>query len=441
MYSFFEWLKKVQNEEMMTAAPATKPITVPTTKPKPSGPPVPWKPVNPPLKQPKAKDEKKKLILHREVYERDVDSYVRQFASNLIRNKDNPLGKNPLTAMSGEKLIKRGYETFRPQFDEAGYSTDQMQLMRRVFGILNDIKRIESRHRKKLEQAAVELAAKHTGFPEEVFHAYLNREPEQGGSYVQQQMNPPKKELAQMTDNLRHHINRRINMNLLSQGHALHIMDEMHMEIKDILEKIDPSLPRKYKELSVGTKGTYYFTQSIQAAQEAANRADATVGEVEIDTNPETEQPEIYATGQTFPFLLQELIKGAMDMAAGHAFEGLSEKEKNTVTHHADRFEDEPWHFIMGVPLWHDFLKLVPKEYKGGPELFKVVAQLAHKDPKFVNQTLQDAIEDLHGGHDPAKFQQVVHDLMDEYRQHESGESEWSPDNEDEDEDQEYETR
>ena len=434
MYSFFEWLKKVQKEEAMSAAPATKPEpkTIPApTKPKPNTRPSPWAPPNPATDQPKA--EKKKLILTREVYERDVNPFVRKFASELIRNRDNPMGLNPLTAMEGEYLIKKGYERFRPEFDAAEYRTDSN--MNEVRRILSQIVQIEQSHAKELEQHAVDLAHKQTGFPKEFFHAFLNKKPDQGGSYAAQQMNPKKKETLPVDPRMRQEINKRINMNLLTQGHALHSMDALHYEIKKELEKIDKKLPELYKKLSIGTKGTYYFTNSIQAAQQAYNRAAATVGEVELAKNPKTNQVEIYASAMTFPFLVQELIKGAMDMAASHQFTGMNDKEKNTILSHADRFEDEPWHFIIGVPLWHQFLEMIPKEYANGPQMMHVVMQLARKDSQFVNKALLDAIGELRATNDKTEINNIINDLMQELKDHEEEDNQWQ--NQENDDDQE----
>ena len=464
MYSFFEWLKKVQNEEAMAAAPATKPPVKPAppiTTPKPNTKPRPWyNPPNPATDQPKA--EKKKLILQTEVYERDVDPYVRRFASEMVRNREHPFGLNPLTAMNGERLIKKGYEDFRPAYDAHGYSPNQA--MMQVFRVLGEINKIESKHKKKLEEAAVKLASKYTGIPEEYFHAYLSRtpSPEEGAGerYSNLQMNPKKRETLPVTPELRDQINKRINLNLLTQGHALHIMDFLHEDIKDTLEAINKDLPKLYTKLSLGTKGTYYFTDSIKQAQSAAARAGSSVGEVNLVKKPETDQVEIHAHGVTFPFLVQELIKGAMDLAASNQFTNLSEKEKNTILAHADKFEDEPWHFIMGVPMWQHFLDMLPEEYvNNSQKTMQIVAAFAQKDPKVANKILQDAIEELHGTRDTTKINQVIRDMIDEFENPTSSDdtgetdegsdwtpdtdddSDWSPDKEDEDEDEEYEKR
>lgn len=463
MYSFFEWLKKVQNEEAMATAPATKPPVKPAppiTTPKPNTRPRPWNPPNPLTDQPKA--EKKKLILQTEVYERDVNPYVRKFASEMVRNREHPFGLNPLTAMNGERLIKQGYESFRPAYDEHGYSPNQA--MMQVFRVLGEINQIEMRHKKKLEEAAVKLASKYTGYPEDVFHAYLSRKPEKdegaGESYSNLQMNPKKRETLPVTPELRDQINKRINLNLLTQGHALHVMDFLHEDIKDTLEAINKDLPKLYTKLSLGTKGTYYFTDSIKQAQSAAARAGSSVGEVNLSKNPKTDKVEIYAQAITFPFLVQELIKGAMDLASSYQFTNMSDKEKNTIAHHADRFEDEPWHFIMGVPLWQNFLDMLPEQYVNNPRMIMdIFMMISRKDPKFVNKVLQDAIEELHSTSDTTKINQIIHDLVDELENptdtDDTGEtdegsdwtpdndddSDWSPDKEDEDEDEEYEKR
>ena len=465
----------------MTTVTPTKPKPTTTPRPSPSKP-DPFNPKPLPIHEPKAKKHhrKKKLIDEllgiKEVYERDTVPYVRNFFGSLIRGSrggDTPLHSNPVTAMHGERLAKKHYDENRPKYDVEGFSKSDAAVME-LINAIGEIERIEAPHRTRLEQAAISLVAEHTGIPENRFRAFLNRDivdstgardnpyarrqrelqnrreddeddeiPDMGQPEGQDEEGDEGEQPRQrnQTNNLKHHIDRLTNLNLLTQGHALSTIDNLHYKIKEVLENIDPRLVPKYKKIGVGFKGIYFFTGLCQMFQNAALRQQGAVGEVDVRFENDNEgmaMPNeggggqrkvgiIYARGACFPILVQELVKGAMDLVTTHANENLTDKQLKVVKKHtSERFQDEPWHFMIGPPLWKEFLQFVPPQYRQGKKLMTVIMQLARHDPEFVNKSLRDALDEIHATGNTTEIQRIITELMEEI---EEEEEQYEPEN------------
>lgn len=431
---FTEWLRNRRFAEGASPEAPTKPITTPSRpKPKPDKP-VPWLPTKPD-RLPKAKDEdededdykpKKKRIV-REVYERDVKPYVKNFFSGLIRGGDRtPMHSNPLTAMHGERLVKKYYDEIRPKYDEHQFPISDA-VLHQLFGLLNQIQSIEAQHREELKQEAIRLVSEHTGIPEEFFKAFLNEEMEGGSSYKKAQDENNDEDTVPITPEIKQHIDRMTNFNILTQGHSLGTMDKLHFKIKEILDNIDPRLSNLYKKVSIGIQGNYFFTNMAELFQQAFNRKAGAIGEEEIRKD-EDGTARVYAKGKCFPVLVQELLKGAMDLVTSHAHEGLPDDVINTIKKHTDaRYQDEPFHFLLGPPLWKEFLKMVPPQYRQGEKMMQVIMQLARKDPKFVNDEIRKALEELQATNDTTTIHRIITELMEELEDHDEDNDEEEP--------------
>lgn len=96
--------------------------------------------------------------------------------------------------------------------------------------------------------------------------------------------------------------------------------------------------------------------------------------------------------------------------------------------HTSERFQDEPWHFMIGPPLWKEFLQFVPKEYKQGKKLMTVIMQLARHNPEFVNKSLRDALDEFERseGTNTTEIQRIITELMQEI---EEEEEQYEPEN------------
>lgn len=364
-----------------------------------------------------------------------VDSHVRNFRDNIRQH--GTYGKNALTAMVGKDLMDAGYQDFLVKNRQAGLPEDNSIAMN-VWNNLNKVKSLEKSHKEQLERLAIDLVADYMNLDKSLFHAEL-ADNLQHSRYVaiQGKTEKPDYEMAEITPQLQKHIDRRNNLYLLSTGHALDIMDKLHFEKKEDLEKIDANLPELYKKLSLGTRGTYYFTRNVEAYKSPQNRRQGAVGEADLKWNEDNQRWEIYGTAITFPFLVQELVKGAMNYVASHSYWNLSDAEKNTVIHHTGKSEDEPYQFLMGPQMWQYMLKALPKDLKTKENLNDIHFILSTIEPEETNNLLRRMVEEMHSGGKAPEFENSMRDELEKLhelrRKEEMGEQEEGPEQEDDD--------
>jgi hypothetical protein len=323
--------------------------------------------------------------------DQNVHKHVKDFHRDILRHPT--FGKNALTAMHGKSLIDKGHEHQVEKQRTAGVPTDNNVGTAAISNVMN-LMRIEAPYKADLEKEAIRLAAKHTGFPEDLFHAKLTKDMTQTRYAQMQDDDDSDENLPKIDQNMKHNVDRRHNIGLLSQGHALHSMDTMFADMDKKFKDV-PSLHDAYKKLSLQTKGTYYYTGNIEAFGNKQNRKLGAVGECDVRENPETGRLEIYATAITFPFLLQELIKGAMEFTAAHTHNDLDDEQSVALSAHTNRFKDEPYEFLMGPQLWRYLVKALPPELNHGPALMDVVFVLSTMNAQESNYILRKMVEDM----------------------------------------------
>lgn len=345
-----------------------------------------------------------------------VDRHVRDFAGNIRQHPR--FGQNSLTAIYGRDLIDQGYDEHEQSRRAANVPDRNLDMF--ATQAVMQIMRMEAQHKEVLERKAIEIASKHMGFDPSKLHAEL-KSGMQSGKYAQMQglkkdVDPDKLAPANHED-VKQGVERRMNLRLLSQGHALVSMDDLFKAENDALERIDIRLPDLYKKLSIATKGTYYHTDSIsQFVSRPEIRKQGSVGEVFIAKNPETNKMEIYASAITFPFLVQELIKGIMEYIARHGYRGMDKKVVNSIKHGTNFSEDEPYQFLMGPQLWKYLVKATPDEYKS--KIQDVVLQLSQMPAREFNAFMRNLADDMAGPEkESPRSTQIIHELMDDLTQ------------------------
>jgi hypothetical protein len=449
---------KAEDDLSPRAAPAvapvrTKPVTKPTTPTRPS-------PFNPPkpaqLPKPKACAARTGMV--NEAFDSNVNRYVRDFYDPKKRTQHS-MHQHPLFGMYGAELAGRQYAGAKEGYQRHFGSTEPGQIGMRTHQAFMLCRRVEASHIAELEKLAVDLVSNATGVPRELFKAYLGShmppESEEEGPDVDFQHGSP--DVRPVEDpgkpvDIRSEANKRMTMNALSQGHALHSMDSMHHLISQELNEIDPMLLKSYSQFSTGSRSHFYFTSLIKDLQDAAvremGRAGFTEVKWEMDSGASGENEghhEIVAYGAVFPVLVQELVKGAMELISLHQFEGMSRADVKKIYDYADKAEDEPWYFLVGPQLWKMLLKVVP-DHSRIPDL---VMQLARSKPEVVHRLLANLIEEIHADrsveHIKAELIELLQELDDLGADVESSDfvdidADYEEDAEGEDEDEEGET-
>jgi hypothetical protein len=267
------------------------------------------------------------------------------------------------------------------------------------------IMQLEQRHAPELEQLAIKVVGEIWGVPEKMLKPKLTDNVDVEGD-PDIDLGEDEQEQAEIDAPMRKQINKRISMNMLTQGSAVHNMMTMHHIVNKELNQIEPRLLELYTQWSSGSVALYWMFDVMAVAKQLAGQA---IGSCRVqypndeeEEQPQQPQPQIIAKAFCFPVLCQELSKGVMEVISHHGFKDMDEKTVSTITKHADRMEDEPWLIQVGPELWRRFLKVAPRK----AALAQVVAVLATKEPDEVHDILMAVVEN------PDKAKQMLEDLV-----------------------------
>lgn len=325
-------------ENPLPAAPTKpKPSTTPS-RPKPSEPSKPerdpFKPLKSPKTKPKAKEdeneEDKDLEIDMisktldEAYEEEAHVSTINFWENLPSNKSHVFSKHPIMAMHGKNLARKSHE----------YTSDYKASMPELMDVMMKIMRIEQGHSEQLVQLAKEIVSKIWGIDESMLKAELDQPSE--SDFEEED------ELGEFPEELRHKINKRLTINTMSQGAAVHQMLTAHHMVDKALNLISPELLDLYNRISKGSAHSYWL---IDIPALLSNLTSHAVGMSKVNDG------KIEAKAIIFPVLVQELSKGVAELISHHGFEDDEEEEIENIIKHSDKMEYEPYQIQIGPEL------------------------------------------------------------------------------------------
>lgn len=373
-----------------TTAPTAPPAPVKTPpRPKPDfNPFAPTKPKD--LPKPKAK--KKRIV---EGFDDEAHSSVVDFWRNIRRN-EHPYAKHPIMAMYGHESASKSFDNSIERVKKAFPQLSGYDVGYSASSIVQRVMRLERRYAKQLEEIAIDVVSKTWNVPPELLQAKLTNS-------VSSKFDDHSDDVDDEDVDDRE-INKRITMNALTQGAAVHNMMTMHKLVESELNALDPRLLGAYDKIGPGTEHTYW----LMDYSKLANLAGAAVGssEVKYDDN---NKPTVEANALIFPVLIQELVKGVMELLSHHGLSHLSKGQLRKVYKTADRLEDEPWLIQVGPQLWKNFLKVVPESSR----LAETVAKIAMKDPDYIHNLLSRTIEAIHSDSSVDDIREELRELID----------------------------
>jgi hypothetical protein len=396
--------------------PQPKNQTTIPTKPKPSTTPKqppehkPWNPPRPKqLPRPKNYTVPSLLAqLMTEAYEDEVEPGTQEFWRDLRRNREHTLGKHPIFAMSGDDLSRKSWEHTDQRVKASG--TNMGTMMR----IVQQIMRIEAAHEDELVELAKTITCKIWHIPEEMLNGRLTDDVEENEADEDLGAEEGPEEIDDIT---RKHINKRLTLNAMTHGSAVHAMLSLHHAIDKEIEAIDPRLLRLYDQISSGSHGMYWL---VDIPMMFANLGAMAVGSTKVEY-PEEEDgdPVIQARGIIFPVLAQEMNKGVAELLSHHGLADLDEPTTKTVLKHADDIKHEPYLMQVGPEMWRRFLKIKPRELV----LSDLYVALSKQPPDDLQRIIAAVVDD------PENAKQLLNDLMVQPEEFDIGE--YRPDEED----------
>lgn len=134
-------------------------------------------------------------------------------------------------------------------------------------------------------------------------------------------------------------------LNALVVGASMYYSNNINSYIKELFQ-IDPELPSLYKRiLNLNTKLLYLKKDTLDTKQSMDG------GKVDVIISNVDDKIVISAEGIIFPILLEETIKGILEVAIAHGLPNDRTKAEY-VTQKADFKLAEVWDMRIGLPLW-----------------------------------------------------------------------------------------
>lgn len=165
--------------------------------------------------------------------------------------------------------------------------------------------------------------------------------------------------------------NKRRIINALSYGAAKAIAEQSRkLWVNDVLE-LDEELPYLYTQI-MKINDYLVFNTDIKITDKSHKQG----GNVEMELSSEDEISTIKAYGVVFPILLQETIRGIIDIIGTF---GLPDDKQSAqrVTNIADALENDPWNMRFGPAMWNKIASCIGDiDTEAFPEFFKKLVEL-----------------------------------------------------------------
>ena len=311
-------------------------------------------------------------------YEDEVPQGTRNFWSQFQTPQgQHPYHQHPVLGPHGQTLAQEAFDYNRQKSQERGmqgHPNPQQMMM-----LFQDIFRREQAHKGQLVELAKDIVSQTWGIPKDKLHAELTMQV--GGDPAEPE---EPEEPVELTPELQKEVNKRVTLNTMTQGAAVQNYMTLHHMVKDALNAVDPGIVADYDRITAGSVGMYW-AMDLQEMLAMLGMSQAGSSGVEKQQSGEM---MVVARAVIFPVLVQELVKGTMEMLSLHGLNQMDPETYKAVTQHADKLEDEVMQIQVGPALWNRFLKVVPK----GETLSRVIAALAKRPADEVNYIVSSVV-------------------------------------------------
>lgn len=189
-------------------------------------------------------------------------------------------------------------------------------------------------------------------------------------------------------DNLQKEVLKRRIIDAMIQGSASILSNCHHLYLSKIFD-LDKRLPSLYDEI-VSINDWLLFTENVAITDDKLYQGSY----VEVNIGREDEVTKVTTQALIFPFLLQETIKGLMELFASH---GLPQDMKKTeyIFKQADFIAAEPWDLRIGVKLWEKLINNDEVKASTTPYFFQLLCELDIDD---FNYTIKNILSKTKAG-------------------------------------------
>lgn len=193
-------------------------------------------------------------------------------------------------------------------------------------------------------------------------------------------------------NNITSEIYKRRFLNSLIIGAAMYYTECVDLYSEKI-SKIDDRLPLLYKKIMYLNDFLLFHTKNDLTKKQVDG------GKVDVYLSEPTTPVRIESQGLIFPILLQETIKGLLELSISHGLPNNAEKAKY-ITSKTDFKLAEVWDQRLGLPLWGRIVELMDKigEDPLNVGLNFVFMEIAKLRPSTFNSAMQEILAHTKAG-------------------------------------------
>ncbi len=267
-----------------------------------------------------------------------------------LLNNNTSLGDHPCFPPEDEEkfvvhLLTKYYNAL---LDDVG-TTDIHKLKTELSKLLSNAIKYERDNQQALEKLCARVVTELFDIPENVvdIRVFLTNEIDTSS----QRMFPEKTEgfsFENIKDmnNIGDEIYKRRILNSLIAGAAINFASDVSLYVQELF-KIDPELPFIYKKILLINNLLLYLDKDM----EQEDNGDTEGGSVDVTITSMDEMPIIEAKGIIFPILLEETIKGVLELVISHGLPEDTDKAQY-IMKKADFKLAEDWDLRLGIPLY-----------------------------------------------------------------------------------------
>lgn len=202
-------------------------------------------------------------------------------------------------------------------------------------------------------------------------------------------------------------VQKRIILNGLVHGAAMHIWKSAHYIIKERIDNLDPMLMTLYDQYttSIGWLIWQMSPDDAQAAIDGGGAMTQGFNQLEFEQEGEAEC-NVHCHAVNFPVLLHEVTKGAMDYLICHGIpQDYNEEMLRYYYAVADSYENEVWHYLMSPTVWTRLVEAADVETQDLPLVIARLTQLSYPE---LTDVLRACIDDKESGLMKLKSKKIV---------------------------------
>lgn len=275
-----------------------------------------------------------------------------------LKSQKHSLGKHPIFPDGGtcsfeESIMVERFTEVANRYKRTHdlEDIDNTDVMKSMMPIVSDVMNIEHPERKALEELAIKMIREEYDMDEDVVEikASLTADIKLDGTQKRatpSSVNDIEFESSSDIVEANEEVYKRRFINAMIQGAAKKCNQMFHM-VEDELSMINPKLPNLYSKMMAKADIMYYILPKMDEQISG--------GKVQVEF-PSKKNPKavIIAEAMVFPVLIHELVKGVMELLAGHGLPKDKEVAKFVIDR-ADFLAAEPWDMRLGPALWERF--------------------------------------------------------------------------------------